>query len=160
MKIRETKKFLMITISLLVLVGCDNYEFVNKDEYLVVKKDETKEYSKEINWDDLNILSTVTIKYIGDELHYRIVVRDLDKVPILETDYYENLIQGSQVLIFSDMDDFRLHKITVPFGDFDWIMTDDGKVSHIEGQGSVEFDQSKYSKIHDIRIGTADFPQD
>ena len=147
-------KLFITTTLLLVLVGCDQYELVNTDEYLLVKKDETKEYVREIRWSGLNILSTVRLKYIEGKLHYRIEVEDLDKVLIKETDYYKSLINGSQVLVFSDVDNFTLHEIEVPFRKFKNIMNDDGSSSSIEGQGSEEFDEIKFSKIHTVRLGT------
>ncbi len=157
MKIRQPNKFLMITISLLVLVGCDNYEFVNTDEYLVVKKDETKEYSNEMTWKGLNISSTVKTKYIDGKFHYRVVLKDLDGVPVPETDYYENLNKGSLILTFYDIDRFELHKINISVASFTHYYDEDNLVTRIGTQNSENFSESKYLKVDDITVGTRGF---
>ena len=143
----------MITISLLVLVGCEKYEFVNTDEYLVVKKDETKEYSDETKWKGLNISSTIKTKYMDGKVHYIIKVEDIDGLPIKETDYYETLKKGYLKLGFRDKDNFELHDVSIKVSTFTGGMIDDEEMVIFE-QGSFDFEESKYIKIDKLTVGT------
>tara|TARA_Y100000768_G_scaffold369197_1_gene333853 strand:- start:275 stop:700 length:426 start_codon:yes stop_codon:yes gene_type:complete len=138
----------------MALVGCDNYEFVNLDENIVVKKDETKEYSNEIKWAGLNISSTVKAKYIDGRIHYRVVLQDLDGVPVPDTDYYENLKKGNLMLTFYDEDRFELHKQYIPIIDFTYYYQDN-LVTSIGTQSSENFSESKFLKVDDIMVGTS-----
>jgi hypothetical protein len=144
----------MITISLLVLVGCDNYEFVNTDEYLVVKKEETKIYYLETTWKGLNILSEVKTKYTDGKVYYIIDVSDIDGVPILETDYYETLNQGYLEIIFRDKDNFELHEESIKVTNFSIGVDDNNIETTIVKQGSFDLEESEYIKIGKVRIGT------
>ena len=92
MRIRQVNKFLMVTISLLVLIGCDNYK--------IVKWDEVKEFSYEMTFDDFNLSSKIKIKYMDERLHYQVELGDIDEEQIEETDYYGRLRKKSIVLMF------------------------------------------------------------
>ena len=154
MKTLKQTKFLMITLSLLVLVGCDQYEFVNLDEYLIIKKDKTKDYPSEIKWSGLNISTKVTTKYMDGRLHYIIFLEDLDGGPIQETDYFENLINNGELrLTFRDIDGFKLHDTSLPIINFTNV-TKGNKRFSIREEDSVQFKESEYVKINQVNVGT------
>tara|TARA_Y100001970_G_C13883752_1_gene675146 strand:+ start:123 stop:566 length:444 start_codon:yes stop_codon:yes gene_type:complete len=144
----------MVTISLLVLVGCDNYEFVNTDEYLVVKKDDVREFSDETTWKGLNILSITKIKYTDGKVQYKIKVSDIDGEPIKETDYFEKFKEGSLLISFRDKDNFELHNLRLEVKkSFSTVMEDNIQTS-LSSEGSFDFEESKFVKINMVSIGT------
>ena len=144
----------MVTISLLVLVGCDNYEFVNTDEYLVVKKDDVREFSDETTWEGLNILSIIKIKYIDGKVQYKIKVSDIDGEPIKETDYFEKFKEGTLLISFRDKDKFELHKLRLEVKKSFTTVMEDNIPTSISSEGSFDFEESKFVKINMVSIGT------
>lgn len=154
MKIPQQIKLLMVTLSILVLVGCDQYDFVNTDEYLVIKKDEIKEFNKTITWSELEISVLVDIKYFNESLNYRIKIEDLKGNVITETDYYSRLMGGDLELIFRDTDDFDLVKLKRDVSRFANIENSLGKVDELIFHGSVLLDEDTYYKIENLTIYT------
>ena len=147
----------MITISLLVLVGCDNYEFVNTDEYHVIKKEEVKEFESEIKWDGLNILTELEVKHLDGRFFYKVLVKDLDGEPIQEQDYYEALRKGNLRLLIRDKDDFKIvNEIPLKVSLFNSRVGIDNKTPYsLVTQGSIQMEETTYIKIDTIRVGTS-----
>tara|TARA_Y100001954_G_scaffold161998_1_gene171982 strand:+ start:21 stop:518 length:498 start_codon:yes stop_codon:yes gene_type:complete len=162
MKIGQVNKFLMITISLLVLMGCDPYEFVDtdeyhvvkKDEYHVVKKDEVREFESKIQWGGLNISTELEVKHLDGRLYYKILVEDLGGESIQEQDYYEVLREGSLRLLITDKDGFEVvNEIQLPVSEFSNQIKDNKRHSLVE-QGSLRMEKTTYIQIEQIRMGT------
>tara|TARA_B100000131_G_C18033771_1_gene579545 strand:+ start:588 stop:1067 length:480 start_codon:yes stop_codon:yes gene_type:complete len=156
MKILQLNKTLIITLSVLTLVGCDNYEFVNTDQYHLIKKDEVKYYNGEIKWDGLNISTKVTAKYLDGRFYYKLLVEDLGGGPLQETDYYEALRQGTLRLIIYDKDNFEIeNEIPIKVTEMYNQIGQDGKTQvALVLQGSIQMQESKYLKIETITVGT------
>ena len=156
MKILQLNKTLIITLSVLTLVGCDNYEFVNTNEYHLIKKDEVKYFNSEIKWDGLNISTKVTTKYLDGRFYYRILVEDLDGEPLQETVYYEALRQGTLRLLIYDKDNFEIvNEIPIKVTEMHNRVGQDGKTRvALVLQGSIQMQESKYLKIDNISVGT------
>ena len=133
-------KLSIITL-FLFLVSCDNYK--------IVKLDKVKEFSYQITWDDLNISSKVKIKYMDERLHYIVELKDLDGLPIKETDYYESLWNGSILLRLLDEDSFLLLERDLPLKGFLYKHSN----GTFLGEGSLQFEESEYLKIHDSQTG-------
>ena len=141
MRIRQVNKFLMVTISLLVLIGCDNYK--------IVKWDEVKEFSYKMTFDDFNLSSKIKIKYMDERLHYQVELGDIDEEPIEETDYYGRLSKKSIVLMFFDEDDFLLLETNLPVEEFSRKTSNETLIRW----GTLESKESTYLKIHDSKTG-------
>lgn len=152
----------MITISLLVLMGCDPYEFVDtdeyhavkKDEYHVVKKDEVREFESKIQWSGLNISTELEVKHLDGRFYYKILVEDLGGESIQEQDYYEVLKKGSLRLLIYDKDGFEtVNEIELPVSGFSNIVKYN-KNHSLGQQGSLRMEKTTYIRIEEIKIGT------
>jgi|TARA_B110000003_G_scaffold183651_1_gene182676 hypothetical protein len=156
MKILQLNKPLIIILSVLILVGCDNYELVNTDEYHVVKKHEIREFESKIQWDGLNISTYLEVKHLDGKLYYKILVEDLEGESIHEKDYYEVLINKNLLLFIYDKDDFELvNYIDLPVSTFDDRIGKDNKRYSLVRQGSLRMEETTYIQIVDIRVGTS-----
>ena len=157
MKISQLNKLLIILLSGLILAGCDNYELVNTNENLVVKKNEVKTFESEIEWSGLNISIDLKVKHLDGRFYYKIVVEDLGGEPIQEQDYYQDLRKAKLRLLIQDIDNFEiLNPILIPIGEFVSIIGVDNKTPYsLEKQGSLEMDEETYLQIAQINIGTS-----
>ena len=156
MKIPQLNKLLIILLSGLILAGCDNYELVNTNENLVVKKNEVKTFESEIEWSGLNISIDLKVKHLDGRFYYKIKVEDLGGEPIQEQDYFQDLIKASLLLVIQDIDDFEiLNPIVLPFGEFDTEIGGNGDMPYsLTRQGSLEMEEQTYLQIAQIITGT------
>tara|TARA_B100000965_G_scaffold66871_1_gene52411 strand:+ start:1013 stop:1492 length:480 start_codon:yes stop_codon:yes gene_type:complete len=156
MKIPKLNKLLIIILSGMILAGCNNYELVNTNENLVVKKNEVKTFESEIEWSGLNISIDLKVKHLDGRFYYKIVVEDLGGEPIQEQDYFQDLSKANLRLIIQDIDDFEiLNPILIPFREFNNLIGADNKTPYsLEKQGSLEMDEETYLQIAQINIGT------
>ena len=137
-------------------MGCDQYEFVDTDEYLVIKKDEVREFNKKVTWTGLEILVSVDIKYFNQSLNYQISLEDLKGRVISEMDYYSRLRTGELRLVFQDIDNFDLIKITENVSRYTKVRDYQDQVDELVLNGSVLLDKETYYKIENLTIKTID----
>ena len=146
----------MIILSGLILAGCDDYELVNTNENLVVKKNEVVTFESEIKWSGLNISIDLKVKHLDGRFFYKIKVEDIGGEPIQEQDYFQDLIKARLRLVIQDIDGFEiLNPIVLPFAEFDTEVGGIGNMPYsLIKQGSLEMDEETYLQIAQIITGT------
>ena len=156
MKIPQLNKLLMIILSGLILAGCDDYELVNTNENLVVKKNEVVTFESEIKWSGLNISIDLKVKHLDGRFFYKIKVEDIGGEQIQEQDYFQDLIKARLRLVIQDIDGFEiLNPIVLPFAEFDTEVGGIGNMPYsLIKQGSLEMDEETYLQIAQIITGT------
>tara|TARA_B100000315_G_scaffold250070_1_gene282302 strand:- start:570 stop:1202 length:633 start_codon:yes stop_codon:yes gene_type:complete len=131
--------------------------------------------TKIVNWDRLNFQIDVLLKYVGGTCHYRVTIKQRDKVINLQevlpgsdepndikwsdTDSYKRIInnEGSLLTVkLVEEDNFTLKEIRLVYNEGNMItkVNSGGDYIGFEFEGSMNLSKDLFSKITDIRITT------
>ena len=113
-------------------------------------------FNKKVTWTGLEILVSVDIKYFNQSLNYQISLEDLKGRVISEMDYYSRLRTGELRLVFQDIDNFDLIKITENVSRYTKVRDYQDQVDELVLNGSVLLDKETYYKIENLTIKTID----
>ena len=131
--------------------------------------------TKIVNWDGLNFQIDVLLKYVGETCHYRVNIKQKDKVINLQevlpgsdepndikwidTDSYKRIInnEGSLLTVkWVEEDNFTLKEIRLVYqeGNMTTTVNSGGDIIGFEFEGSMNLSKDLFSKITNIRTPT------
>ncbi len=174
----------VITLTFLIISGCNKPEpkfyekdgktyFVDKEgdiyiiqgtskirieeyvEPVIPKFIDYKSYENKVDINGLNLLYNVNIKYLDDEVFYRVIISDIDDKNFEETPKYMSIINNSNLgfLTFMTQDKFEIYNEVLSKDDMVKINNiSNDSLSSLRISGKFYLSKEKFSLIERLTI--------